>query len=162
MSEASTGEPVALPLRGAGKSPYHAWLDRRFPDGCPAYNPPVAEFLGSPSTRTAWTSHVPDGAAPLSRRMDLYLRRDWRGDAGTLCIGNAGPAGEDAPQTWTPDSVAMLRAALGEVEALAAAAGIARIAVTGADEAVLPLYRELGYGPADEAADTGELVKRLA
>jgi hypothetical protein len=163
MTATETNAPIPLPLAGAGKAPYHAWLDRRFPDGELDYNPPVSEFLATEALRNAWTSHVPDGSAPTDLRIDVYLRRGWNGDAGTLDIGNAAVTGEKAPRGWTPESLALLCDAVSEVEACASAAGYVRMAVSGADDGAREVYASMGYAPAPDALPgTGDLTKPLA
>lgn len=153
-------ETIPFPNRGAGKTPYFAWLAVRFPGDEIDYNPPAAVFLDTPAMRNAWTSYVPEGRSPLDLRVDVYLRRDWRGDSEALCIGNVGPAGEAAPRGWDDEAEALVVEAIADVEARAAAAGYARLCMTGAGPELRELCLSRGYAPRDDAPD--ELVRSLA
>lgn len=163
MSDTTPNAPVPLPLRGEGKTPYFAWLERRFPNGEIGYNPPVELFLDTPSMPNSWTSHVPDGVAPTDLRIDVYLRRGWNGDLGVLCVGNACPAGDKAPATWDGPTLALLADALAEVEAAGAKAGYKRVAIQGCCEDVEMSGRDRGYALSTDGYPwTNELVKAIA
>jgi len=159
-AEARTDNVVSLHDQDGATAPYFAWLRRRYPGGEIGHNPPAGEFLASPSMRNAWTSFVPEGHAPLDLRIDLYLRRGWRDEPGTLCLGNCNPAGESAPRTWTAPTLSMLAAALGEIERLALARGVDRMAVQNPDPDVRMACMDLGYRVS--ATEPLDIVKPLA
>jgi len=152
-------QPITPSTQVPDRAAYFAWLSERFPGDEIDYHPPIGPFLDSPALRNAWTSYVPEGRGPLDQRVDVYLRRDWRGDPGTLCVGNVGAAGTAASRSWDEVTEALVVEAIADVEARAAAAGYARLCMTGAGPELRDLCLARGYVPREDAPD--ELVRAL-
>lgn len=157
---------VRFPALAPGLSPYHAWASIREGSGIP-YNPPLPLLMASGNLATGWTSHAAEGEDPKHLRIQVYVRKAWRGDEGVLCVGNIGPAGNalGGPLNWLRDDPLgregpirdLAISAVAEVEAEAARHGFSKVAFedpTGALDAILA---DRGYSLAE-----GDRVREVA